>query len=218
MSVLEGSLGILPRRILVDDEHQEEARQLLVDAGLAHELRPRTGGTAESSAALTDDAVLGGRLRLRAEAARPSRRPRRDPACGRNRREVRRSRDRAWRGRRRRGPSACRPRRGPDRDAGRDRPGAFGARSREHPPQRLRGATHRSHARRDRARRGLRRRRHRAGLGRSRADEPAVQQRAAAERLARSAAPHGARRIRGAAARLGRGRAPAPAIRRACSP
>ena len=42
MSVLEGSLGILPRRILVDDEYQEEARQLLADAGLAHELRPRT--------------------------------------------------------------------------------------------------------------------------------------------------------------------------------
>jgi hypothetical protein len=29
MSVLEGSLGILPRRILVDDAHQEIARQLL---------------------------------------------------------------------------------------------------------------------------------------------------------------------------------------------
>jgi tRNA1(Val) A37 N6-methylase TrmN6 len=61
MSVLEGSLGILPRRILVEDEHQEYARQLLEDAGLAHELR--TGET-QSNAELTDDAVLGGRLRL----------------------------------------------------------------------------------------------------------------------------------------------------------
>lgn len=63
MSVLEGSLGILPRRILVDDEHQDPARQLLEDAGLAHELRPRSGqGQAQSDE--TDDAVLGGRLRL----------------------------------------------------------------------------------------------------------------------------------------------------------
>jgi tRNA1(Val) A37 N6-methylase TrmN6 len=61
MSVLEGSLGILPRRILVHDEHQESARQLLEDAGLSHELRPSDGKPSE----LTDDAVLGGRLRLK---------------------------------------------------------------------------------------------------------------------------------------------------------
>ena len=40
MSVLEGSIGILPRRILVTEEQAPKARQLLVDAGLAHELRP----------------------------------------------------------------------------------------------------------------------------------------------------------------------------------
>jgi len=40
MSVLEGSIGILPRRILVDAEHAAEARKLLEDAGLGHELRP----------------------------------------------------------------------------------------------------------------------------------------------------------------------------------
>ena len=40
MSVLEGSLGILPRRILVADEDASSARRLLTDAGLAHELRP----------------------------------------------------------------------------------------------------------------------------------------------------------------------------------
>jgi tRNA1(Val) A37 N6-methylase TrmN6 len=61
MSVLEGSLGILPRRILVDDAHQHSARRLLEDAGLAHELRPLPLG---EEAELTDDAVLGGRLRL----------------------------------------------------------------------------------------------------------------------------------------------------------
>ena len=40
MSVLEGSLGVLPRRVLVPDGHELRARQLLKDAGLGHELRP----------------------------------------------------------------------------------------------------------------------------------------------------------------------------------
>lgn len=40
MSVLEGSLGILPRRVLVPETHQAAARRLLADAGLEHELRP----------------------------------------------------------------------------------------------------------------------------------------------------------------------------------
>ena len=39
MSVIEGSLGVLPRRILVHEDDNREARQLLADAGLAHELR-----------------------------------------------------------------------------------------------------------------------------------------------------------------------------------
>ena len=39
MSVLEGSLGVLPRRLLVADEHVLRARKLLEDAGLGHELR-----------------------------------------------------------------------------------------------------------------------------------------------------------------------------------
>ena len=39
MSVLEGSLGVLPRRILVAPENARAARRLLTDAGLAHELR-----------------------------------------------------------------------------------------------------------------------------------------------------------------------------------
>ena len=40
MSVLEGSIGILPRRVLVDEDCIDEARRLLTDAGLGHELRP----------------------------------------------------------------------------------------------------------------------------------------------------------------------------------
>lgn len=39
MSVIEGSIGILPRRILVGEDDLAQARRLLSDAGLAHELR-----------------------------------------------------------------------------------------------------------------------------------------------------------------------------------
>jgi len=39
MSVLEGSIGILPRRVLVAEEDAAAARRLLNDAGLGHELR-----------------------------------------------------------------------------------------------------------------------------------------------------------------------------------
>lgn len=39
MSILEGSLGMLPRRLLVDADRAEEARSLLRDAGLGEELR-----------------------------------------------------------------------------------------------------------------------------------------------------------------------------------
>lgn len=35
MSVLEGSIGALPRRVLVVTEHISRARKLLADAGLA---------------------------------------------------------------------------------------------------------------------------------------------------------------------------------------
>jgi hypothetical protein len=35
MSVLEGSLGILPRRIMVAEDELEEAKSLLRDAGIA---------------------------------------------------------------------------------------------------------------------------------------------------------------------------------------
>lgn len=40
MSIIEGSLGFLPQRVLVADEHEASARRILQDAGLGHELRP----------------------------------------------------------------------------------------------------------------------------------------------------------------------------------
>jgi hypothetical protein len=40
ISVLEGSIGAFPRRLLVPDDRIDEARRLLTDAGLGHELRP----------------------------------------------------------------------------------------------------------------------------------------------------------------------------------
>ncbi|MGO9357391.1 MAG: DUF2007 domain-containing protein [Xanthobacteraceae bacterium] len=39
MSVIEGSIGVLPRRLLVADDDLSAARRLLTQAGLAHELR-----------------------------------------------------------------------------------------------------------------------------------------------------------------------------------
>ncbi len=39
MSVLEGSLGLLPRRFMVEEERVDEARRILRDAGLEAELR-----------------------------------------------------------------------------------------------------------------------------------------------------------------------------------
>lgn len=39
MSVIEGSLGILPRRIMVAADDVAAARRVVSDAGLAHELR-----------------------------------------------------------------------------------------------------------------------------------------------------------------------------------
>jgi tRNA1(Val) A37 N6-methylase TrmN6 len=63
MSVLEGSIGVLPRRVLVAEADLPAARRILVDAGLGHELRPDAKATAGMT--ITQDAVLGGRLVLR---------------------------------------------------------------------------------------------------------------------------------------------------------
>jgi hypothetical protein len=43
MSILDGSIGILPRRILVDEVHQAAARSILTDAGLADEIVEQKG-------------------------------------------------------------------------------------------------------------------------------------------------------------------------------
>jgi hypothetical protein len=43
ISVLEGSIGIFPRRILVEEDELEAARTLLQDAGFGNEIR-RDGG------------------------------------------------------------------------------------------------------------------------------------------------------------------------------
>ena len=43
MSVLEGSIGIFPRRIMVEQDEIETARRLLEDAGFGNELRPHKG-------------------------------------------------------------------------------------------------------------------------------------------------------------------------------
>ncbi|UXN07103.1 putative signal transducing protein [Bartonella sp. HY761] len=39
MSVLEGSLGFLQKRILVESDQVQEARKLIIDADLGNELR-----------------------------------------------------------------------------------------------------------------------------------------------------------------------------------
>jgi hypothetical protein len=39
MSIMDGSLGILPRRILVDADRIDEARRIVRDAGLEKELK-----------------------------------------------------------------------------------------------------------------------------------------------------------------------------------
>lgn len=41
MSILDGSIGILPRRIMIGEDDADEARQLLTDAGIEHEIRPK---------------------------------------------------------------------------------------------------------------------------------------------------------------------------------
>ena len=61
MSVLEGSIGIFPRRILVEEDQLTAARRLLKEAGLADELVPMPVRETETS----EDAILAGRLVLR---------------------------------------------------------------------------------------------------------------------------------------------------------
>ncbi|QDZ00462.1 DUF2007 domain-containing protein [Nitratireductor mangrovi] len=39
MSIVEGSLGVLPRRVMVASDEIERAKRLLVDAGIKDEIR-----------------------------------------------------------------------------------------------------------------------------------------------------------------------------------
>ena len=39
MSLMEGSIGVFGQRLLVPRDHEAQARRLLTDAGIAHELR-----------------------------------------------------------------------------------------------------------------------------------------------------------------------------------
>ncbi len=41
MSILEGSIGLLPKRLLVDSDEIMRARRLMSDAGLGNELRDK---------------------------------------------------------------------------------------------------------------------------------------------------------------------------------
>jgi hypothetical protein len=41
MSVVEGSLGILPRRVMVEKDRESEARRILADAGVSNEMKDR---------------------------------------------------------------------------------------------------------------------------------------------------------------------------------
>ena len=40
MNILDGNIGAIPRRLMVDDGDAVRARRLLTDAGLAHVLSP----------------------------------------------------------------------------------------------------------------------------------------------------------------------------------
>lgn len=39
MSIMEGSLGVLQRRIMIDEADADDARRLLIDAGIGDELK-----------------------------------------------------------------------------------------------------------------------------------------------------------------------------------
>lgn len=38
MSIMEGSIGAIPRRVLVESDRIDQARRIMRDAGLGHEL------------------------------------------------------------------------------------------------------------------------------------------------------------------------------------
>ena len=62
MSIIEGSLGVLPRRILV---HEDDNRAGAPDSHAMPGLPTNCGPMTEPSGEFTEDAFLGGQLRLR---------------------------------------------------------------------------------------------------------------------------------------------------------
>ncbi len=44
MSVMEGSIGILPRRVLVEENCVDQARTLLTEAGIGHDITDKEKG------------------------------------------------------------------------------------------------------------------------------------------------------------------------------
>lgn len=48
MSIMEGSVGVIPRRILIDPTMIAQARRIVIDAGLEAELRPWTDSDART--------------------------------------------------------------------------------------------------------------------------------------------------------------------------
>ena len=140
---------------------------------------------------VSEDAVLGGKLLLASAAARPSFRPRRDPA-GRGDRRARPASARS-----NLVPGSARPdwrwraaSTGVDVTLVELDPALAALASRQRGAQRAFGARARGLSRRCGAGRGLRRRRARAGLGGPCPDESAVQ--CAAKSVARSRSPSGA--------------------------
>ncbi|MEM1378249.1 MAG: DUF2007 domain-containing protein [Pseudomonadota bacterium] len=39
MSIIEGSIGAIPKRLLVESDRYDQAKRIVIDAGLEHELR-----------------------------------------------------------------------------------------------------------------------------------------------------------------------------------
>ena len=207
MSVLEGSLGMLPRRIVVDDEH----RQRRAPAAGGRRARPRAAARWRLSRTLTSPTTPC------SAAGCGSRQPQRGHRVGHDAillaaataARARRPGGRTRRRRRRRGAGAGGARPGVDVTLVEIDPELAALAAENVAAQRpCRRACASSTLDVDRAGATLSPRAGIApGLGRSRADESAVQRSGAAERLARSGAPRWRMRRRDDAARDWVGRA-----------
>ena len=184
MSAVEGSLGFLPRRILVDSDEERSG------APAAARGRPRRANCAmvrRRRDATSLDAILGGRLRLRQTLARPSRRRRRRPARGGGRAAGARGSSMSARASARSAWRCCSVGREARADLVEIDPEPRGAGARERRAQRPRGSRPRRRARRAR-RAAPPRRRARRRRGRPRRHQSAVLRRRDGARFARRAA------------------------------